>query len=225
MKNVFPRHRTKGYNPVLFFVGLQHYLSDHKWGNAKTIDLWTALGAASGKPVPEVMDTWTKKVGFPLVKVEALTLSNGKCLLTLSQHRFLSSGRPTGDQDQTIWNIEVPFFSPSQPTPLNAFHLTNRTQTFELPIGDCQTLPTSTGALVLNRGETSVIRVFYNDAMRVNIGRHLFTSLAPSDRLGFQSDLFATSKSGFVLLSAVLDMTSNYKQETVLKLFFTVPSL
>ncbi len=33
-------------------------------------DLWAALEAASGKPVLDVMSTWTKQMGFPVISVE-----------------------------------------------------------------------------------------------------------------------------------------------------------
>ena len=48
------------------------YLSRHKYTNTFTEDLWRALGEASGKPVPEIMSTWTKQMGFPVLKVGLL---------------------------------------------------------------------------------------------------------------------------------------------------------
>lgn len=43
-----------------FQKGLQAYLEKHKYGNAKTADLWAALTEASGKDVSEFMGMWTK---------------------------------------------------------------------------------------------------------------------------------------------------------------------
>lgn len=34
-------------------------------------DLWESLGVASGKPVGEVMSTWTKQQGYPVLTVDA----------------------------------------------------------------------------------------------------------------------------------------------------------
>ena len=45
------------------------YLNDFKYTNAFTEDLWDALGKASGKPVGDVMTTWTKQMGYPVIKV------------------------------------------------------------------------------------------------------------------------------------------------------------
>lgn len=48
------------------------YLNDFKYTNAFTEDLWDALGKASGKPVGDVMTTWTKQMGYPVIKVSWL---------------------------------------------------------------------------------------------------------------------------------------------------------
>lgn len=45
-----------------FKKGLNDYLNCHKYANAQTEDLWAALGRASGKPVKQMMDHWTKQV-------------------------------------------------------------------------------------------------------------------------------------------------------------------
>ncbi len=45
------------------------YLKRHEYQNTFTEDLWAALGEASGKPVAEIMSTWTKQMGFPVLKV------------------------------------------------------------------------------------------------------------------------------------------------------------
>ena len=34
-------------------------------------DLWEYLGKASGKPVADVMTSWTKQMGFPVLSVTA----------------------------------------------------------------------------------------------------------------------------------------------------------
>jgi len=45
------------------------YLNRHKYKNTFTEDLWAALAETSGKPVQEIMSTWTKQMGFPVLKV------------------------------------------------------------------------------------------------------------------------------------------------------------
>ena len=50
------------------------YLKKHEYKNTFTEDLWEALGEASGKPVQEIMSTWTKQMGFPVLKVGEILL-------------------------------------------------------------------------------------------------------------------------------------------------------
>lgn len=64
--------------PKLFIVfqsfkkGMNQYLTKFKYKNAVTEDLWESLGKASGKPVLDVMTTWTKQMGYPVVKARSL---------------------------------------------------------------------------------------------------------------------------------------------------------
>ena len=44
------------------------YLNKHKYSNTETEDLWAALEQSSGEPVAQIMGTWTKQMGFPVVK-------------------------------------------------------------------------------------------------------------------------------------------------------------
>lgn len=84
-----------------FRTGLQRYLTHHAYRNAVTEDLWAALSDASGKPVAEMMNTWTKQPGYPLVTVHP----DG----TTSQQRFLASGAPlTHEERQQTWHIPLP---------------------------------------------------------------------------------------------------------------------
>lgn len=54
--------------------GMHNYLTKHKYSNTFTEDLWQALGDASGKPVEKIMSTWTKQMGYPVLKVSQIRL-------------------------------------------------------------------------------------------------------------------------------------------------------
>ena len=75
----------------VFQTGLRAYLKSHMYGNAKTADLWSALAKTSGKPVAAVMDSWTKQMGYPVLKVSR----NDALDVVVEQSRFLSSGKKT----------------------------------------------------------------------------------------------------------------------------------
>ena len=53
-----------------FRAGLNLYLKRNEYGNARTTDLWDALGEASGKPVSEMMHTWVNQTGHPVLDAE-----------------------------------------------------------------------------------------------------------------------------------------------------------
>src|ERR1700733_9725224 len=86
-----------------FRTGLCQYLKKHKLGNARTADLWESLAEASGQPVAEIMNRWTRTIGYPVVRVE----EEEGCKLHLHQSRFLSTGDVNEGEDQTVWSIPV----------------------------------------------------------------------------------------------------------------------
>ncbi len=83
-----------------FRDGIQSYLKQHLFANATGEDLWQAIGASSGLPVPEVMKTWVLQPGFPLVSVKR---ENGS--LSLSQQRFF--GLPEMQPDNSLWRVPI----------------------------------------------------------------------------------------------------------------------
>ena len=77
--------------------GLTSYLNKHKFGNAVTNDLWSAISEAWDKSsnkkfdnltVQEMMDTWTLQMGYPLV---SFVQQNDTNIYTIKQERFLKA--------------------------------------------------------------------------------------------------------------------------------------
>src|SRR5260370_17266831 len=91
-----------------FREGVRLYLERHKYSNAETTDLWKALGDAAHQPIPEVMDGWIFRPGYPLVPVEADGAG-----LKLTQQRFLYLGDHPDPAEQC--RIPVVFPPPSNP--------------------------------------------------------------------------------------------------------------
>lgn len=48
---------------------LAKYIKRYACSNAKTEDLWSVLQEESGEPVNQLMDSWTKQKGYPVVSV------------------------------------------------------------------------------------------------------------------------------------------------------------
>ncbi len=60
-----------------FQQGIRNYLKKFKYRNADTKDLWDALSGASGKPVAEVMHSWTRKMGVRVDIALFMTVVSG----------------------------------------------------------------------------------------------------------------------------------------------------
>uniref|UniRef100_A0A8C9TIG8 Aminopeptidase n=1 Tax=Scleropages formosus TaxID=113540 RepID=A0A8C9TIG8_SCLFO len=84
-----------------FRDGCRKYLKHFHFQNAKTSDFWDSLQEVSGLPVADIMDTWTKQMGYPV-----LDLSMTAPLAKLAQKRFLLD--PNAD--------------PSKPSKCNMIH-------------------------------------------------------------------------------------------------------
>jgi len=54
----------------VFREGLSDYLKRHSYGNARTQDLWNALGRKAGQDVRSIMESWTLKKGYPVVRLD-----------------------------------------------------------------------------------------------------------------------------------------------------------
>jgi aminopeptidase N len=74
-------------------TGLSNYLKKYAYGNTVTRDLWDCLqeswdedDSSSGLSVQQIMDTWTRQKGFPLVTVTKRSPGN----FVLTQERFLA---------------------------------------------------------------------------------------------------------------------------------------
>ena len=86
----------------VFIDGVRQYLKKHAYGNTETSDLWAALEDVSGKPVQQVMEVWTKNVGFPVLTV---TENAGSNIIKLRQNRFLRTGDVKPEEDKILYPV------------------------------------------------------------------------------------------------------------------------
>ena len=88
-----------------FRDGLRYYLKKHSYKNTETVHLWQAFEKVSRKPVARMMQNWTSKPGYPVVKVD---MQNGK--INLTQKRFFSSPiSAKKTKDKTKWEIPITY--------------------------------------------------------------------------------------------------------------------
>lgn len=82
------------------------YLCNYQYGNATTDDLWDALEEASNKPISEVMPTWTRQMGYPVISVRSETIEN-KRKLYLKQCQFHADGAPIDSEGRLFSYLTV----------------------------------------------------------------------------------------------------------------------
>ncbi len=190
-----------------FQKGLQHYLKEYAYANAKTEDLWKALEVVSGKPVTKIMDNWIRHPGHPLI-----TISEHGDKLKLAQSRFFSSPISKKEsKDKTIWNIPLILSS------RGAVRRGDLPRNDKL-LMDKKTLiidkPQEVEWININSGEGSFVRVDYTlDMLHMLEGAIETGSLSAADRLGLLRDTFDLSQFGQTPTTLALELAQSYIHE------------
>lgn len=179
-----------------FRDGLRHYLKTHQYKNARTEDLWLALEHVSRKPVRRLMQSWTRKPGYPL-----LAVYEEKKKLVIKQSRFYAHPK-IKEMDSHAW-----------PTPLLIEHNSKKKNYGLLEKKQIQ-LPLPTSWIKLNPEETAFYRVQYGASLLHRLKSPITTKkLKAVDRLGLVRDAFALVESGKMPTTEVLDLALAYEQE------------
>jgi puromycin-sensitive aminopeptidase len=195
-----------------FRQGLVHYLSAHEYGNARTEDLWASLAHVSGKPVKEIMDTWTKQPGYPVLEVRQQERRPEPPTLGLAQSRFLYDYDPEhAEPDPSLWRIPVGIKAAADSTPFFLV-LEERQASIPLPA----TMPTDDDQswIIINAGRTGFFRVNYSAEMWERLRPAIDTKTLPTaERLGLEADAFALMRAGYLPATQFLSLATAYSQE------------
>ena len=204
----------EGYLSIEEFQrGIQAYIGAFEYSNTNTADLWKQLQETSGKPVREMMEGWTKQVGFPL-----LTLSEGKqdgdkaIVFDVTQRRFLVNG--VKEDDETLWFVPITFLTSETKEPVGRQLLRERKGQLRL---ETSTPLAKLKWTKINAYQTGFYRVHYPDSMRAAFRSAIASgdsTLTPADRLGLASDLFACARAAMVPTAEVLEFVQAYEGES-----------
>ncbi|XP_053559514.1 glutamyl aminopeptidase [Bombina bombina] len=192
--------------PEKFQIGCQNYLRKYQFKNAKTDDFWASLAQASGKPVKEVMDTWLRQMGFPVLNVESHN--------TVKQERFLLDPKANAQEPPSEfnykWNIPVTFYETGdRVSHLSVYNVSESA-------GITLTPYNNNGFLKINEKHIGFFRVNYELSTWDNLSKLLIsnhTIFTPGDRAGILDDVFALASAEILSYNITLDMTQYLDEE------------
>ena len=194
-----------------FKKGLHQYLVKHSYKNTFTEDLWEALETASGKPVQDVMSTWTKQMGFPVLDVSVKSRSGNTTTLKIKQQKFCAD-MTSKSASSGLWSVPITICTSENCNDESGF------QTFLLETEEAEVIvenAPSSGFVKLNAGFRGYYRVNYSDDMLAAIMPAIKSRLLPpGDRLNVQDDLFAMASSGKTSAVKFLEMVAAQEGET-----------
>ena len=184
----------------IFLEGVRSYLKKHAYGNTETGDLWASLSEASGKSIEEVMDVWTKHIGYPVVTVT----ENDDKTVHLKQNRFLRTGDTKPEEDQVIFPVFLGLRTKDGVD--KELTMDKREDSFKVSDDDF---------FKLNANHTGLYRTSYSPARLEKLGAAAKQGLlSVEDRAGMIADAGALASSGYQKTSGVLSLLKGFDSET-----------
>ena len=174
----------------IFRDGVRNYLEKYSLSNAEGNDLWTAIGKTSGKDISNIMKTWIKTAGHPIIMAK----KDGH-KIHFSQKKF----RLDGSSDDTIW-----------PIPLTVIRKGSKKESilFDKREMDID----GKDFLRFNENHTGFYRVNYEGEL-LQLVLSEKDSMNSFDKWGILSDSFATLLSGTSSFEAYKDMLSTFSDD------------
>ncbi|GAA95801.1 uncharacterized protein L969DRAFT_94837 [Mixia osmundae IAM 14324] len=192
----------------VFLKGVSIYLKAHLYGNSQTKDLWAGIAESSGLDVAKIMSNWTLKTGFPVINVEETSTG-----ITVRQNRFLSTGDPTPEEDETIWYVPLmlkTMGASSKPTVDNKAILDKRELSIKID-------NVTNASFKLNAETAGVYRVRYQPERLAKLGEEAAkpnSALSLNDRMGLVQDAFTLARAGYGETSGALALVNKLNGET-----------
>ncbi|MFB3885000.1 MAG: M1 family metallopeptidase [Thermodesulfobacteriota bacterium] len=175
---------------ALFRKGIRDYLRRHAYDNAVGGDLWNAIEEASGEPTIQIMESWIKTQGYPMI-----TLTEKENSILLEQEQFFLGE----EKSEKLW-----------PIPLRV-RRTGRSESILMKEKRLEI--EKSGFIKLNKDQTGFYRVWYDENLwgRILSNRNELSTL---DLWGMINDLYACLISGKITLARYLDRTKRFEAES-----------
>ncbi|XP_067015218.2 aminopeptidase N [Anabrus simplex] len=206
---------------TVFKTGVRDYLNTWMYANANEDDLWTALTAATtnqtgllpaGAGVKEVMDSWTRQEGFPVVTV---TRDYNDGSMMLSQQRFTLSNT-TDKAAAERWYIPVSYTNQEE---MRVYETRPRVW---LDVKSDRrvegvTKPGSDNWVLVNLQQTGFYRVNYDDTNWRLITNYLKTApvenIPTATRAQLVGDAFNLARAGLLNYGKALNLSLYLSRE------------
>uniref|UniRef100_A0A2R8M6Z0 Aminopeptidase n=1 Tax=Callithrix jacchus TaxID=9483 RepID=A0A2R8M6Z0_CALJA len=192
--------------PENFRKGCQMYLEKYKFKNAKTDDFWGSLEEASRLPVKEVMDSWTRQMGYPVLNVNGVQ--------NITQKRFLLDSRANPSQPPSdlgyTWNIPVKWTEDN----ISSSVLFNRSEKEGITLNSSN--PSGNAFLKINPDHIGFYRVNYEVATWDSIATKLslnHKNFSSADRASLIDDAFALARAQLLDYKVPLNLTKYLRKE------------
>ncbi|XP_046438221.1 aminopeptidase N-like [Daphnia pulex] len=200
-----------------FRQGLSNYLKSRQYGNAVQDDLWDALtkqAKVDKVPLPtdvkQIMDTWTLKMGFPVVTVTREYKNNS---VFLSQERFLMQRSNASSQDKTVYLWWVPLTYTTDFETVGSTWLadgqTSKKHELSIPADKNQWV-------IFNVDQTGYYRINYDSKNWQMIGQQLMTNhlaISAINRAQIMDDSLNLAEAGLLDYETALNLTRYLEHE------------
>jgi aminopeptidase N len=179
-----------------FRTGVRSYMKKYAYRNTVTDQLWTEIGAASGKPVKPMMDSFTKQGGVPLIKATIAPCCRDGEAVALSQGRF---GLDAGSKAALTWMVPVKLHRVgNSDTAVTSTMVTG-------PTAQTTTMGGPGGATIINDGQSSYFRTLYDDAHFAKL-KASFADLGVDNQIGLLADSYGLANSGDASIDRYLSL-------------------
>ena len=170
-----------------FRAGVNAYLKQHQYANSTAEDFWGAQARTSKKPVDQIMPTFVKQAGVPIINVKAQCLGNSTSV-TLAQQRYFYDRSKFDAPGDELWQIPVCMKGSSSGKNTKCELVTKKEETFTLP--DCSTW------VLANAGATGYYRTGYQPEAVHALAKDAESALTAGEKIAVQADIWASVRVG-----------------------------
>uniref|UniRef100_A0A1W7RAI9 Aminopeptidase n=1 Tax=Hadrurus spadix TaxID=141984 RepID=A0A1W7RAI9_9SCOR len=200
-----------------FRRGISSFLVRYKYGSATTEDLWRELSAVNStntnKDISEIMNTWTRQKGFPVIRVRRDP--EDADAIFVSQEIFLKDPKKRS-ADNSVWSVPLSFRNSNGDEDLIWLH-DKKEKRIRLNISSSQWWK-------FNTEQKGYYLVNYDPLTWQRFSKVLqedHEAISVSDRTNLLFDAFLLASAGYIEYDVAFSLTRYLQNETHLTPWFT----